>query len=165
MPIADLKFQRRRPIHPSPRRPIMPPDPSAPAVPKRTALIVDDFPSVRFYHSFVLEKAGFRCRMAHDGQEALTLLTKEGADLIVLDLVMPEMGGQEFIKHLHESPTLAHLPVLIISTEHIGERIRRERTAKTGPVGFAQKPIMPAKILDEVRHLLTCQSTASASDA
>lgn len=130
----------------------MPPDPTAPAT-KRTALIVDDFPSVRFYHSFVLEKAGFRCRSARDGQEALTLLRKEPADLIVLDLVMPEMNGMEFIQHLHATPPLAQIPVLIISTEQIGERIRRARTPTTGPVGFALKPIMPEKITDEIQSL------------
>ncbi len=126
---------------------------SAASAPEKSALVVDDFPSVRYYHSFVLEKAGFRCRAARDGQEALALLAKEPADLVVLDLVMPEMDGQEFIRHLHETPPLAHIPVLIISTEQIGERIRRDRTATTGPVGFARKPIMPEKIMEEIRRL------------
>ncbi len=140
-----------------------PPIPASGA--KRTALIVDDFPSVRFYHSFVLEKAGFRCRAAKDGQEALALLLKETADLIVLDLVMPEMGGQEFIQRLHASPALAHLPVLIISSEHIGARIRRERTTRTGPVGFILKPILPEKIIEEVHNLMNARAASAAPDS
>lgn len=125
-----------------------------PQAQKRTALIVDDFPSVRFFHTTVLQKAGFDCRIASNGAEALQQLKQEPADLVVLDLVMPEMGGKEFIDNLHLHPVLARIPVLIISTEQIGERIRRPRTATTGPVGFALKPIMPAKILDEIDYLV-----------
>lgn len=120
----------------------------------RRALIVDDFPSVQFYHSAILQKAGFTCRSAPNGQAAIDSLKQEPAELVVLDLVMPEMNGQEFISTLHAHPFRATTPVLIISSEHIGERIRRARTARTGPVGFILKPTRPDKILEEIDRLL-----------
>lgn len=121
---------------------------------RRKALVVDDFPSARFSNTTVLQKAGFECRIANNGAEALGRLKQEPVDLVGLDLVMPEMGGKEFIEELHLSPTLATIPVLIISTEQIGQRIRQPRTASTGPVGFVLKPIMPAKIIEEIDDLL-----------
>ncbi len=121
---------------------------------KRTALIVDDFPSVRFYHAHLVEKAGFKCSVAANGREALELLKKQPFDLLVVDIVMPEMGGEELIKSIRVSNTLAQIPVLVISAEPSGSRIRRDRTAAAGPVGFVQKPLMPAVILAEIESLM-----------
>ena len=132
--------------------------PSVPAYPApaktKTALVIDDFPSVRHYHSFILQKAGFVCRGAQNGTEALELLKQQPVDLVVLDLVMPDMGGEELLAHLRASATWAQLPVLIITSESIGERIRRERTPTAGPVGFVRKPLLPAAILAEVGRLM-----------
>jgi putative two-component system response regulator len=119
----------------------------------RTALIVDDFPSVRFYHAHLLERAGFKCSVATNGREALKMLQKETVDLIVLDIVMPEMNGEELIASLRASAALARVPVLVISTEPLRERLERKRTTTSGPVGFAQKPLMPGTIWAEIEGL------------
>ncbi|MBI5381350.1 MAG: response regulator [Opitutae bacterium] len=127
-----------------------------PALPAQTkaALIVDDFSSVRFYHNKVLKSAGFECSSARNGREALELLQRQAFELIVLDLIMPEMGGPEFIRTLRASSAWAHLPVIIISTEMVGKRLRQERTAEAGPVGFVQKPVYPKEIMSEIQRLL-----------
>ena len=120
----------------------------------RTALVVDDGPSVRCYHDHILTRSGFTCQAASNGREALELLRTHPVDLVMLDLVMPEMSGQEFLQHLHTNPAWANVAVLIISSEPQGDRIRRARTPTTGPVGFVRKPLLPAAILAEVENLL-----------
>lgn len=132
--------------HSTPSRP--------PPTATRTALIVDDFPSVRFYHSHILEKSGFKCSVAANGREALEALKIQPVDLLVVDLIMPEMDGEELIKTMHAFNALAHIPVLVISSESIGDRIRRRRTPTSGPVGFVRKPLLPAAILAEVEDLM-----------
>ena len=116
--------------------------------------MVDDFPSVRHYHSFVLKNAGFQCEVAHDGREALAHLHQHPVDLVILDLITPEMRGEEFLRQLHGNPTWAGVAVLVISSEQIGERIRQARTPTAGPVGFVRKPLLPATILAEVKELM-----------
>ena len=130
------------------------PTPTAAPAARRTALVVDDFPSVRFYHAHLLEKMGFKCSTAANGREALELLKKQPVDLLVVDIIMPEMSGEELIRSLRAVSTLVQLPVLVISSEPIGERIRRGRTAEAGPVGFVQKPLLPATILAEIEGLM-----------
>ena len=136
-------------------RPMLNSESATTVLPKtKTALVVDDVPSVRCYHNHILTRAGFTCRTAPNGREALSLLQEQRVDLVMLDLVMPEMTGEEFLRHLHENSAWANIAVLIISSESLGTRIRRDSTPTSGPVGFVRKPLMPAAILAEVKHLL-----------
>jgi CheY-like chemotaxis protein len=122
---------------------------------QKTILVVDDYPSVRFYHEYVIKKAGHRCETATNGREALAKIQQCPVDLVILDLIMPDMGGEAFIAEARKNPTLARIPVLVISTEPIGDQIRRACTSTTGAVGFAQKPLFADKLLAEVKQLLS----------
>ena len=121
---------------------------------QRTILVVDDIPSVRFYHTYILRKDGFKCVVAHDGLEALQRLTEGPVDLVMVDIVMPNVNGLEFIKRIRDNPAFAKLPVLVITSEAIGEQVRQERTVSTGPVGYAQKPLSPSTVIEEIHRLL-----------
>lgn len=125
-----------------------------PTAPPKTALIVDDFPSVRAYHSLILTKAGYECRAAQNGREALAMLHEKPVDVVVLDLGMPEMSGKEFVDRLHANAAWARVAVLVISAEAGAEGIRRAATPSTGPVAFVRKPLLPATILTEVARLV-----------
>jgi CheY-like chemotaxis protein len=70
----------------------------------KTILIVDDYEVVRLYHSMFLSQKGYRCIPASDGKEALALLKQQRVDLVLLDLVMPNMSGQEVIGTSARSP-------------------------------------------------------------
>lgn len=120
----------------------------------RTILVVEDMPSVRSYYKFILEKEGFRCEEACDGQEALDKIRACTIDLVVLDLVIPKVTGEAVLQSIRSTAAHAMLPVLVISTEPAEAKFRRAATATTGPVGYAQKPLMPRIILEEVQHLL-----------
>jgi len=84
----------------------------------KTILIVDDASIVRLYYRSILEAAGFRVEEALNGLEALEKLTTLSADLLIVDVNMPQMDGFSFLKVLRQRDRpFAALPALITSTE------------------------------------------------
>jgi two-component system chemotaxis response regulator CheY len=79
-------------------------------------LVVDDELEIRCAIDDILQLEGYRTALAKDGQEALELL--EGGlrpKLILLDLMMPRMSGEQFLRRRAEQPTLREIPVVIVS--------------------------------------------------
>jgi len=124
---------------------------AAPATVK-TVLVVDDFASVCFYHVNLLRQTGYQCLEAHDGHEAFDKLRQQRVDLILLDMIMPKMSGEEFIRRIRALHEYAHIPLLVITSEAVKDSIRR--FAGDGPLGFALKPVIPSTLLEAVRKLL-----------
>src|SRR5439155_20514126 len=82
---------------------------------RRRVLIVDDDLEIREFLVYALEGEGYETRGAANGLEALLLLGEWRADLIVLDLMMPEMDGRAFLNEQHRVEGFADIPVLIVS--------------------------------------------------
>ena len=78
-------------------------------------LVVEDDPSVREMLRRLLVGEGWRVSEAGNGREALTLLDSDGVDLILLDLMMPEMDGFEFLSELRKRPAQDATPVIIVT--------------------------------------------------
>jgi CheY-like chemotaxis protein len=89
----------------------------------RMALVVDDSMLIRHSVCRFLEERGFAVESAANGLEALEILKTVLPDIIVTDIVMPQMDGSELITKLKASPTTARIPVVIIAG----------RTNQTGP--------------------------------
>jgi two-component system chemotaxis response regulator CheY len=84
----------------------------------RTVLVIDDASLVRLYCRSALEPAGFRVEEALNGIEALEKLPGLGADLLIVDVNMPQMDGLSFLRKLRQSdPSIAAVPALVTSTE------------------------------------------------
>jgi len=118
----------------------------------KTVLVVDDFASVRFYHANLLRQAGYRSIDARDGFEAFEKLRQQKVDLILLDMIMPKMSGEEFIRKIRATPEFSKIPLLVITSEAVGDKIRE--FSSDGPLGFAMKPVIPGTLLEAVRKLL-----------
>jgi CheY-like chemotaxis protein len=84
-----------------------------------TVLIVDDEPDALHLFGRMLAPAGagFRILQARDGVEALAILQAETPDVIVLDLVMPNMDGFQLLAHKRQDPLLRAIPVIIVSAQ------------------------------------------------
>lgn len=130
-------------------------------LPMKKILVVDDFEVVRLYHSMFLSQKGYRCIPASDGKEALGILRQQRVDLVLLDLVMPKMSGQEVIRHIRAIPELATLPILAITSE----AMRAEETfpGDRRHLRFLLKPVMPDTLVTQVRSMLEQDSPAAAS--
>lgn len=81
----------------------------------RRVLLADDSKFLRAAHELFLKKDGFAVIKASDGEEALQLARQERPDVVVLDLLMPKLGGVEVLQALKQDPGTAGIPVIILS--------------------------------------------------
>src|SRR5688572_14477673 len=82
---------------------------------RRSIMVVDDTPDNLRLLTDLLSDQGYRVRPAPGGERALASIQKEPPDLILLDILMPEMDGYEVCRRLKENPRLQHIPVIFIS--------------------------------------------------
>ena len=107
-------------------------------------LIVDDSPGMRKVIRRVLMLSGFPtalCVEAGDGLEALAVLQREAIDLVLTDINMPNMNGEELIEKLAADPLRRSIPVLVVSTDRSEERL--QRMLALGARGYVTKPFVP----------------------
>jgi two-component system chemotaxis response regulator CheY len=107
-------------------------------------MIVDDSPSMRKVIRRVLTLSGFnvgKCLEAGDGVEALELLETEWMDVIMTDINMPRMNGQQLLEKLLVDPVHSSIPVLVISTDRSDERMHK--MLALGARGYFTKPFAP----------------------
>jgi two-component system, chemotaxis family, chemotaxis protein CheY len=118
-------------------------------------LIVDDSPAMRAFVRRVIQISGFEmaiCFEAWDGEEALRLVRTEWVDIILTDVNMPRMGGEEFLRRLSQDEMLRSIPVLVISTD--ATEFRMETMASLGARGYITKPFLPETLRAELERTL-----------
>ncbi len=116
-------------------------------------LIVDDLPENLRVLATILERAGFRIRLAPDGAFALRAATLRRPDIILLDVRMPGMDGIETCRRLRADPALTEVPVLFLSaSENEEERLDAFRA---GGVDFIAKPFRAEEVLARVSSHLS----------
>ena len=111
-------------------------------------LIIDDSSTARMIIKRCFETAGYagiEFLQAEDGLEALDILNSSEIDLIVADMNMPKMDGEDLIKKIKLNEKLKKIPVIIISSNQ-NDVIRNEMD-ELGILGFIQKPVKPENII------------------
>ena len=115
-------------------------------------LIVDDSGVMRAMILKTMRMSGLPLGDVHqagNGQEGLDALNEHWIDLVVVDINMPVMNGEEMIDRMRESPDLKDIPIVVIST---GSETRIERLRQKG-ARFIQKPFSPEIIRDTVTEI------------
>src|SRR5208282_108422 len=105
----------------------------------QVVVVADDSISVRKFVGRMLEKAGYRVKLACDGLEASEIIAQVGCHLVITDLEMPRMNGYELLAHLRQDPVTRRIPVLVV-TSRAGAK-HRDRALKEGASGFLTKPV------------------------
>lgn len=113
-------------------------------------LIVDDDKNTRLYLSAVLDRAGYTVSTAENGLEALRVLEKNHADLIVLDVMMPGMDGYEFTRALRECDN--NIPILMVSAKQLP--VDKHKGFAAGTDDYITKPIDEEEMLFRIKALL-----------
>ncbi len=118
-------------------------------------LIVDDDDDVREVLSRLVASSGYRVLKARGGQEALKTLANEKVDLILLDLMMPDMDGFATLQHMQSQPSCKSLPVIILSAK--GDKESVLKALKNGAVDYVHKGTDPDELLARIEVHLTLQ--------
>jgi two-component system, OmpR family, response regulator len=112
-------------------------------------LIVDDDPHIRELLRLLLQNEGFEIREAGDGVEALALLESAKADLVILDIMMPNMDGWTLCRELREH---YDLPLLMLTAK--GETMQKIKGFELGTDDYLVKPFEPLELVVRVKALL-----------
>src|SRR5438876_923087 len=119
---------------------------------ERVIVVADDSISVRKFVGRMLEKNGYRVKLAADGLEAAELVTQHGCHLVITDLEMPRMTGYELMVQLRQSPSTRRIPVMVV-TSRAGAK-HRDRAIKEGATAFLTKPVQEDQLIAAVEQLI-----------
>lgn len=114
---------------------------------KPTILCVDDTPANLMLLNKLLAEH-YQVRLVNSGQKALDFFTQQQADLVLLDVMMPEMDGYEVCRRLREQPSTRHLPILFITAKNTAED--EQDALSAGGNDFITKPINPKVLLARI---------------
>ena len=122
-------------------------------LPPQRLLIVDDLPANLKVLRGVLDSLGHQMMFATSGQQALDRVANTPPDLILLDLMMPDMDGLEVCHALQQSPQTAHIPVIFLTASHEDDHLKQ--AFAEGAVDYITKPFRSGELLARVQTHLT----------
>ena len=129
-----------------------PPSGASPGGGGPLVLIVDDDRQLREYVRVNLEAEGYVVREAASAAEGLAALGEQSPDLILLDVMMPQVDGWEMLQQIHEHTGVGAIPVVMFSGK-VDERSAAEAESR-GAQGFIGKPFDPSALIESTKQLL-----------
>ena len=129
---------------------------------KQQILVVDDDKEIARLLRGYLEKAGFTVLVAYDGNTAVHTLRREKPDLVVLDLMLPDMDGYDITRLLRSDATLQTIPVIMLTARV--EDSDKIVGLELGADDYVTKPFNPAEVVARVRAQLRAQSRRAGVD-
>lgn len=112
-------------------------------------LIVDDDEELHILYGLYLRGESFQILKAYNGKEAFDVMNKEMPDLIVLDMIMPVMDGEEFLKKLHHEPRFKEIPIIIAS---VNEKIPARMFEIANIYTTLKKPFTIEILVNKIRE-------------
>ena len=111
--------------------------------PEKTVLIIEDEADAAELFAEMMRVSGFRVLKTASSTPALSLITTEKPDIVILDIMMPEVSGLDILRHMRQDPLLANIPVVVVSAKSMPADIRVGMEAGasmylTKPVGFLE---------------------------
>ena len=116
-------------------------------------MVVDDDESVLSFLSFSLKGEGFTVMEAKDAEQAIRLLNTKRPDLILLDIMLPQMDGFAMCRSLRDNPQFESVPILFITA--YADPTSLQKTADAGAQGLIEKPIMYSELLVQILDALS----------
>jgi DNA-binding response OmpR family regulator len=117
-----------------------------------TIIIVDDEPFMLRLIEASLRKGGYHIEPFRDAESALKAASDRPPKLFVLDLLMPGMGGMDALRYLKETPLLAQIPVILLTSK--GRQLTKQEVQESGAALYLTKPFSPMELLNEARRLI-----------
>ena len=128
-------------------------------MPGKRILCIEDDPEMIALIRLILGRQGFEVLGANSGRKALELLQNETVDLILLDLMMPEMDGWEVFRRLRSQERTAKVPVIVVTARSQNiDRVLGLHIAKVDE--YLTKPFTPRQLLETVKRVLATKGDA-----
>ncbi|MDD5131721.1 MAG: response regulator [bacterium] len=118
----------------------------------KKVLIVDDEPGVVKMVKYLLEKNSFAVVSANEGEEGVKLAIQEKPDLILMDIMMPLIDGNEATRRLKENEVTKQIPVIMLSA--LGQEGDVAKSLELGAMDYIVKPFHPQELMDRVKKIL-----------
>jgi DNA-binding response OmpR family regulator len=128
--------------------------------PGKTILLVDDDLELSDGLRIVLEKQGFRVIQARDGQQGKQAIYQNKPDLVILDMMMPRMGGYPVLEHFRDKPDA---PPIIMITANEGSR-HKAYAEYLGVIDYIRKPFAMERLLEAVQKAFNAEPKLEAED-
>ena len=125
-------------------------------------LAVDDERHILRLVQINLEKAGYDVVTGSNGREALEMVASESPDLVVMDVMMPEMDGFEALKQLKENPETAEIPVIMLTAKAQDADVFHGW--QSGADLYLTKPFNPMELLTFVKRIFDSKTEAEGAD-
>ena len=127
-------------------------------------LVIEDEPSLAEVVSLYLKRAGFQVQIANDGKQAMSILEKQIPDLVIMDIMLPEMDGLSLTRWLRDR---SNVPIIMVTARR--EEVDRIAGLEMGADDYVVKPFSPQELVSRVRAVLRRtgrdQSTAESERA
>ena len=119
---------------------------------QKKILIVDDSSTIVMMEKFILRNDPYILITASNGEEAIRLAASEQPDLVLLDVIMPRMGGFEACRLIRDNEATRHIPIIMVTTR--GEATNVETGWVSGCTDYVTKPINAVELLAKVRSVI-----------
>ena len=126
---------------------------------QKTVLIVDDEEDILGLVEFHVKQQGYKTLTAGSGETALKLARNEQPDLIVLDLMLPGIGGLDVCKFLKSEPATAHIPIIMLTAK--GEETDIVKGLEMGADDYVTKPFSPKVLMARLNSVIRRKSGAA----
>ena len=122
----------------------------------QTVLYVEDEPEMIDLVRLILSRKGYNVIGAHGGQEGLSMIQQYNPDLVLLDLMMPDMDGWDVYQHIKSGENTRHIPVIVITAK--AQSIDKVLGLKIARVDdYISKPFSPSDLVASVQRVLRVQ--------
>jgi twitching motility two-component system response regulator PilG len=119
---------------------------------KNRILVVEDEESLLKLESILFTSKGYAVTGARDGKSALAAIALERPDLVVLDIMLPDLDGFEICRAIKENPETSSLPVIMLTAKKSSKDLERGRLA--GADAYITKPFKSVKVLEIIEGLI-----------
>ena len=136
-------------------------DPMTPtSAPPARVLVIDDEPQIRKFLDISLRAQGYRVALAANGEDGLIALATQGADLVILDLGLPDKDGHEVLKELRE---WSQVPVIMLTVR--ADEAEKVAALDAGANDYVTKPFGIQELMARARAMLRARATATDAPA
>ncbi len=118
----------------------------------KRVLVVDDEPNIVMSLRFLMEREGFEVEVATTGKEALAALDRRPADLVLLDVMMPELDGFEVCQRIRNHPAWRNTKIVMLTAK--GRDLERDKGLALGADDYVTKPFSTRELVARVKEML-----------